>query len=273
MAASSIATRTDSSLFYVMLESNELLHIQQYLTTDYARHTDNIAQGLFSGERHWYSSIFDPSLKTLELGCSAGRLSFGLERDLNFKDITALDIIEEFIQRAKSEAIKVSSNITFIQGDIRNLQFKDESFDQVIAGGVLLSHLVHRNDRMKAFSEIHRVLRKNGLVALNVRNINEGLRLLVMQTVMNTVRRFYNPSNFGNSVLPRLGKGGKPDWLFFLPKKAQLYFYRADELVHDLLSVGFSIESLSNNKNLEKDRSTLPFDKSGYCLNVTARKK
>ena len=64
-------------------------------------------------------------------------------------------------EKARSRGIR---NVSFREGDAEDLPFPDESFDIV-----LCNHgLVHTTDRKKALQEMHRVLNRNGRLALSV---------------------------------------------------------------------------------------------------------
>lgn len=72
--------------------------------------------------------------------------------------ITAIDYSENMLQRAKDKFR--GSSITFLKMDAQQLEFNEESFDYVI-GSLILSVVP---DTTKAFGEMIRVCRKDGLV-------------------------------------------------------------------------------------------------------------
>jgi len=89
--------------------------------------------------------------KILEFGCGTGAFTDyikDLETDL---DVTGLDISGECIKSAQ-EKIK---GVNFIKGDIERTEFEDNSFDIVIASGVL--H--HFPDLYPAIKESLRILK------------------------------------------------------------------------------------------------------------------
>ena len=99
--------------------------------------------------------------KILDVGCGTGRIVNKL-RNMG-SDIIGLDISKGMIDIAKKKFPKVK----FIEGDIENLPFKDNEFDLVIASFVI----VHLKDLQKAFDEVYRVLKPNGVFI--VTNINQ----------------------------------------------------------------------------------------------------
>ena len=75
------------------------------------------------------------------------------------KNVTAVDIFEENIQRLKDMKIK---NLTGIVRDIIDLKdIPDNSFDVVFVDGVM-SHLFDEGERQKAIYESIRICKKNG---------------------------------------------------------------------------------------------------------------
>jgi len=96
----------------------------------------------------------------LDAGCGSGIYSFTFSNKT--KEINAIDINQKKIDYAKR--INLWRNIKFDKMDICNLKFPDDKFDVIICSEVL-EHI--KNDE-KAFSEIARVLSKNGILLLTV---------------------------------------------------------------------------------------------------------
>lgn len=99
--------------------------------------------------------------KVLDLGCGTGRMAeylrkFGAE-------VVGIDISEKMLEIARK---KVGS-ATFVQGDVEDLPFEDESFDMVV--GAFL--VVHLPELETCFREVYRVLKEGG--EFIVTNINQ----------------------------------------------------------------------------------------------------
>ncbi|WP_066387373.1 class I SAM-dependent methyltransferase [Neobacillus mesonae] len=101
---------------------------------------------------------FQPGDKVLFVGVGTGA---DLELiPVNQLEITAIDYSEEMLQQAKK---KFSSDvIKFYQMDAQELQLLDDSFDYVVAS-LILSVVP---DSSKAFSEMIRVSRPDGLIVI-----------------------------------------------------------------------------------------------------------
>jgi ubiquinone/menaquinone biosynthesis C-methylase UbiE len=94
----------------------------------------------------------------IDIGCGSGRFSIALSK-MGAKKVTAIDINPKGIEIAKkfSQSSNIS-NIEFIEHNVLDLPFDNESFDFVFSKGVL--H--HTGDLEKGIEEYSRVLRKGG---------------------------------------------------------------------------------------------------------------
>jgi SAM-dependent methyltransferase len=97
-----------------------------------------------------------PGPTVLNGGAGQGTLSrrlAGLGYDVTSTDVSPETV--ELLQRAPGQAVLA---------DVTSLPFEDESFDAAVLGEVL----EHIEDDRRALSEIHRVLRPEGVLALSV---------------------------------------------------------------------------------------------------------
>lgn len=101
--------------------------------------------------------------KVLDIGCGTGRVEDLIKAAEINAQITAADISDEMLKIAKHR----HPDVEFVQADINAMPFKDEEFDVVIAAFVI----VHIKNLHKAFKEIDRVLKPNGIFVLT--NINQ----------------------------------------------------------------------------------------------------
>lgn len=79
-------------------------------------------------------------------------------RSLINSKITCIDYSEDMLEQAKVR-LGHCKHIECIQGDVGNIQFDDECFDVVVS----MNGFHAFPDQMKAYKEIHRVLKKDGL--------------------------------------------------------------------------------------------------------------
>ncbi len=94
----------------------------------------------------------------LEVGCGSAILSRNLSMLGNFY-IFALDLEIEMINAAYDFIRKENKHIIPILGNVENIPFRSHTFDLVISRGSMFFW----EDKVKAFSEIYRVLKKCGV--------------------------------------------------------------------------------------------------------------
>ena len=138
-------------------------------------------QNVYSGEdtfaeiirdRHaavlaWVDSlILAPDSRILEVGCGAGFLSVALAQ-CGFR-IQAVDSVEAMVELAQQHAAEsgTTHRLSVDVGDVYSLAFENDSFDLVIAVGVL--PWLERVDQ--AIEEMARVTKPNGSIILTTAN-------------------------------------------------------------------------------------------------------
>ncbi len=126
----------------------------------------------------------------LDMGCGEGFYSLILDRLYDCK-VIGVDYDDKILDLAKGW-LKGSKKVSLEIGDICNLRFKDNYFDKVICSEVL----EHIDDHEKAASELYRVLKPGGILAVTVPNKNYPL----LWDPVNKVREslglgHFNPKN------------------------------------------------------------------------------
>ena len=109
----------------------------------------------------------------LDCGCGPGSVTLGLAEWASSGKTIGIDLNGDQFEIARASAEeKGISNIEFQKASIYELPFEDNQFDLVFSQAVF----VHIPDHKKAMSEIHRVLKPGGYVAL--RDIINSLILI-----------------------------------------------------------------------------------------------
>ena len=103
--------------------------------------------------------------KILDAGCGRGFYSHAVSFYPFINEIQGFDINESYLRLAISHC--TDSRITLKKADLYHLPYPDSYFDFIIFSEVL-EHLI---DEKKALQELKRVLKKNGVIALSVPNI------------------------------------------------------------------------------------------------------
>ena len=108
--------------------------------------------------------------KLLDIGCGFGRHAY--RAAILGADVVACDLSSDELTQVSSTVYAMQVNgelnkntsITSVAGDITNLPFSDKSFDHIVASEVL----EHIEDDQKALSELFRVLKPSGKIAVTV---------------------------------------------------------------------------------------------------------
>ena len=99
-------------------------------------------------------------LDILELGCGGGQNSIVLAK-LGAKSVTALDQSENQLEYARKLAKSQGVKIKFLKGNMEDLSMlEDTSFDLIVSSHAM-NYVV---DLPRVFSEVARILRKNGRI-------------------------------------------------------------------------------------------------------------
>ena len=137
-------------------EKLETIYDKESEVYDETRYECKAGDYFFDMETKHLLKILAPG-NVLELGCGTGQFSVFLARN-GFEDITGIDLSSGMLHKAKihAERNKVGSKIKFLQMNARELEFQDETFDNVIAVRCF------RFLGLKALDEAYRVLKPKG---------------------------------------------------------------------------------------------------------------
>jgi len=120
----------------------------------------------FFSDRHasthaaFFTDHLESGMSILDCGCGPGSITLDLARLVSPGQAIGIDIESAHIERARAlQRTRKIRNVEFRVGDLNRLQFNDNTFDAVFAHGVI----EYFRDPVKAFCEIRRVLKANGV--------------------------------------------------------------------------------------------------------------
>lgn len=113
------------------------------------------------GISNWYFSIYEiqKGMKVMELGCGTGSMWTEHQDEMERCDTLVLSDLSLGMLNSAKENLGEKSNIYYMQIDIGDIPYEDETFDVVIANNMLY----HVPDLSKGLLEVKRVLKKGGL--------------------------------------------------------------------------------------------------------------
>lgn len=140
------------------------------------------SQGSVHGESHWASwgdhwmidleiDVIGKHIKAgdsvLDIGCANGYSTFKQAESRKLTSITGVDFASNMVmaaQKTKQEKA-LGDDVCFVVGDVRSLQFPDNSFDVAYTTRVLIN-LPTWEQQMQGVAECIRVVKPNGKIVL-----------------------------------------------------------------------------------------------------------
>lgn len=106
-----------------------------------------------------------PGERVLDLGCGSGMCVFYIASLVTEEGhVTGIDMTTAQLKKARQQADDAGiTNVTFRDGYIEDIPFKDNSFDLVVSNGVINLSA----DKQRVFEEAHRVLSSDGRLAVS----------------------------------------------------------------------------------------------------------
>lgn len=143
--------------------------ISSYWREVYTSHSldAEIFQDRHTAILNWIDDLaLEPGSRVLEIGCGAGFMSVALAQ--RGYHTHAIDSVKNMVEMARQHALEsgTSSRLTVDVGDVYSLAFQDESFDLVIAVGVI----PWLEQAELAMQEMTRVTKPGGYVILTAAN-------------------------------------------------------------------------------------------------------
>lgn len=121
--------------------------------------------GLKAWENDVISQYFPQNSHILDIGCGMGREAFSLY-DMGFK-ITAVDISEPIITKAKQLAFESNRVIEYILTNGIYLPFEKDTFDIVIIWSQTFGLYYGEENQLHMLQECKRVLKKGGILSFS----------------------------------------------------------------------------------------------------------
>lgn len=142
--------------------------------------------------------------KVLEVGVGTGKNIPYYPEDI---EIVAIDFSQEMLARAKKKFEGSRDNITFLEMDVQNLEFEDNTFDSVLTSCVFCSVPLP----MQGLKEIRRVCKPGGKIVM-LEHVRSKKKLLgPVMDVLNPLPLYFYGANINRDTIGNLKKAGFTD--------------------------------------------------------------
>jgi ubiquinone/menaquinone biosynthesis C-methylase UbiE len=145
-----------------------------------------------------------PGQHVLDLGCGTGTLTLMLKQSAPQAHIVGVDGDADVLSIAKAKSEQAGADIQWDHGLAFDLPYPDNSFD-VVVSSLVIHHLIS-TDKVRAFKEVHRVLRPGG----QFRILDFGRSFSALTRVQTFIMQNLEEArdNFNGRILPILKEAG-----------------------------------------------------------------
>lgn len=153
----------------------------------------------------------------LDIGCGAGNYAVKLLHKVGDPDVTLVDLSQNMLDRAVQRvSAETTGKVVPMKGDFRTLNFKDETYDVVIATNVL-HHLRDDNDWEASFSKLYALLKKGGSLWIFdlVEQVENNLQAYIYDDLYGTYLTGLKDESYRDHVFDYIAKEDSPRSLMY----------------------------------------------------------
>ena len=217
-------------------------------------------------------SKLSEKMTVLDAGCGPGIVTEALAPYV--KEIIAYDLTPAMTEATKRRCIKAGiQNVKYQTGTIESLPYENDYFDRVISR--LVVH--HLQEPQKAFKEVYRVLKKDGVFILADIVSSEDTQKAKLHNALEVLRdpshsRMLPPSELINS-LEKLGYNVSvaEKWVNEREFKEWIAITNSPERIEPLRTIMSELAKCGNDAgvNLKVDEKTVSFDHNWVLITAT----
>lgn len=107
------------------------------------------------------------AINLLDIGCGAGNYTLKMLTKVSNLNCTLIDLSQPMLNKALDRvSAQTNQTVEILQGDIREINLKENEYDIILAGAVL-HHLRDDNDWETTFKKLYTVLRPGGCLMIS----------------------------------------------------------------------------------------------------------
>jgi ubiquinone/menaquinone biosynthesis C-methylase UbiE len=131
--------------------------------------------------------------KILDLGCGTATLTILIKNKFPMAEVVGIDIDPEILKIARDKVNKSGLNLLLELCSSTELIFPDESFDRILSSMAI--HHLNREQKIKTFKEVFRVLRPEGEFHIMDFNKPHNLLMYILSLLLSLFNKFGEPTN------------------------------------------------------------------------------
>lgn len=193
----------------------------------------------------------------MEAGTAGGRILFEMKAR-GFTRLSGFDHVPGLIDAACQKDI--GRQIKFSVQDAASLNYKNESFDQIIYLQQVICMIEEESARLKAINESYRVLKRGGVALFSFLSYEARIcsPLYFFYLVYLRAFRKIRHASLPIQYLPWMKLGGRFNWYCMIDAAPYVYWYRYDEVTQMLQNAGFTISAVGSSAQIERQQALRP---------------
>jgi SAM-dependent methyltransferase len=197
------------------------------------------------GETFLLTKYLDPRGRTLEAGSGGGRLLLAMQ-SAGFTDLHGFDFLPEFVAVAQQRDQR--KTIDFRVQDATQLDYPDNSFDQLVYLQQVLCFIATEEGRQRAVREAARILRPGGRMVVSFLSNRARKHSLfhLMFIAWLSVFRFATFSRRSMQYLPWMRHGAHVNWAALWDQAPYTYWYEASEAEALIRAAGLQVVAVGS---------------------------
>lgn len=176
-----------------------------------------------------------PKLKSvLDIGCGAGNYSVKLSQKRPNIDVTLVDLSQSMLDRALERVgAETKGKVDAHKGDFRDVDFRSEKFDVIIATAVL-HHLRDDSDWENAFRKLFDLLKEDGSLWIFdlVQQSDSTLQQYIYQDLYGKYLTGLKDEDYRNHVFAYIDKEDSPRSLGYQLKLLEKVGFKKTDVLH-----------------------------------------